>query len=298
MAENSRGLTGPGQEALAAARNQLQQVLGVAKGATPVSPTGQDVESESSTDTEPVVPDADHQERDLGEPEPQEPETPEPASEDRIPYDRFQQVNEQRKAAEAELEQLRADLEERESKLKDMTRERALEEVLQGGGRPEEYDEWDLDRQHAWLSKRIARLEAEAVALPQELQGELKRMALEYGVSKTHPDLSRDQVAAVSDVVAEFRAKIQPEEALLLAQSRNPDLFAEGAKADSGSKVEPPSMPASSVSQPPTAGVARGEPTEADRQDHLEDNFRNAATKYDRMRAAAMILSSKLGRSR
>lgn len=101
--------------------------------------------------------------------------------------------------------------------------------------KPKGYDDWPLDRQNAWLASTVAKDVSEKRF--GDLMPYLKTAATQIKVSKAlGVNLTTEQAEAISEVLDDA-PRLTPEEAMVVANSRNGELF----KAQGGGKKLPAS---------------------------------------------------------
>lgn len=170
----------------------------------------------------------------------QSPETPrghgdaKTEEDDRIPYKRFIESNEAYKAEKARRETVEAELSS--LKKKERTDVSAILEQIETK-KPKGFDDWDMTKQGAWVSQKVAEQVSED-QFEDQFNGmlpDLKAAATQIRVQRQlGVSVTAEQADALSAIQDDF-PKMTPSEAMAVAKMRNPDLF----PADGKSKRPP-----------------------------------------------------------
>jgi len=141
------------------------------------------------------------------------------AEEQKVPFNRFDQVNRQKKEAMADLKKAREQLEDYKKQEAERQREKLVDTVADQK-RPAGYEDWTLDRQMAWSADQVARGYAADESKLDKLLAKVERLEVERHLDGYEPD----QVEAIISVKNQLGLD-DLNEAVLLAATRTPDLF-------------------------------------------------------------------------
>jgi len=144
-----------------------------------------------------------------------------------VPYDRFKQVNEEKNSYKTRLEKMERELASLRNAGKNGEGDKALAERLRREGIVKSDGEGaDEDALRTARAARVATEEALDTPDLRDALEEVKRARVERKLRKELKDvqLSDEQLEAVIDVQAKIDS-LSTEEALVLAQTRNPSLF-------------------------------------------------------------------------
>jgi len=202
-----------------------------------------------------------------------------------IPYDKFvarlskeQSKLKSEKERGDKLERELADLRTKAEKARDS---KEIEELLAPERKPKNYDDLSVEEQVVWMARQSAK---QTVA--QELGDylpDVKSVAMQRRIAKAlGSSISQDQAEAISSVLDEA-PRLSPQDALVLAKNRNPELFGEQK-----GKALPPSH---SVNEPKGG---RTEPPVRDDHGRYVESFNKARNVHDRMKAAAAYVKASL----
>lgn len=214
-----------------------------------------------------------------------------------VPYTRFKEVNEEKNSLKAKAEKLERELASLRNAGKNGERDKALAERLQSEGIVKADGEGaDED---ALRTARAARVATEETLDNPEIRdalAEVKRARVERKLRKELKDvqLSDAQLESVIDVQSGIEG-LSTEEALVLAQTRNPSLFPQddGRGFDERSHYQTGGR---------SSGARNAVPAERDIDKTIKDLERQIqdpkTTPSDRSRAARELSQAKLSRTR
>ncbi len=152
----------------------------------------------------------------------------------------LRQERDRRRAAERSAETLRRDLEA--AKKKGKNRGDIVEAVL-ASERPDDFDEWPVDRQTAWLSGHAAREEMRS-QFGDTAFDEMRAMMLEHKVFKEMPNLNGPQIEAVASMLEKSSGALSIRAAHAAAKAEDPSVFADrksGGRSPGQPMVQEPS---------------------------------------------------------
>lgn len=155
-------------------------------------------------------------------PSPQEsPSSDEPEHKSEKAANRYKELADQNAKLKAELDRERAEAQ----KLREATSPAQILAALKSD-RPNDYDEWSEDDRQVYVAQKAAQHEADR-AMPPEVREQVRRVLLKDFVMDSDPSLSRNQAAAVAEVLDEFDNRLSVKEAVTLAAHRKAELFAQ-----------------------------------------------------------------------
>lgn len=141
-----------------------------------------------------------------------------------IPYDRFAQVNEERKTLQSQMAESDRVVSELRAQLEEMKRATALDTVLGSEDQPTGFEEWGEDKRAAYRAQQLAQQEARS-ALPEQTLQDMQAMLFERNVEKSiNEALSRDQLAKCIEI-ARTAPGLPGAQLVVLARHQAPELF-------------------------------------------------------------------------
>jgi DNA-binding HxlR family transcriptional regulator len=212
---------------------------------------------------------------------PQEAKAPEADPDSRAKRD-FKQMGDRLKQADSNLKTERATNQELQERLRKFERDSLIDRVVHEE-RPQQYADWDLERQSAYLAQRV--VSDQQVATERAHAEMAERVATLESVGKTRDlqdatGFTGDQLAAAQTIRAE-NGGLSNTELISITKDRHPDLFPQ----------PDPEVPASHrVNRPTPPGQRKGKP---DPNAELRETVRSAEASPQTRKAAMQQLVKK-----
>ena len=266
-----------------ASRQQEAEAAGERGESPETEAPPKDVTPESSPETRDVEP-----ESSPGEDEEQRQQVSDKEINFRRLRDSLEAEKLKRETLELELARIRRQQMEEQEQRQNDSRVKQLDAYLREN-LPDNFEEMSASERYDFVRHLATKARAD-----EEYGGkdELRALAREWEVMKYVPDLKGKQVDLVAQIYDAAKGALQPDEALAIAKTRHPDLFAPAPPPE-----QPAAVPAShQVMEPSREGRGRVPP---DEEAELEGNFHSAVLDGDaskKRRAVTALMKSRLGK--
>jgi len=156
----------------------------------------------------------------------------------RIPKSRLDKEIKKRKALESSLAEKEKELERALSERESLAGQEELSRIKRGEGLPEEFDEWSMAEQQAWLAEKVVDAKLATAKKGDKSDPEVKALREEIERMRFEREMPFPLDAAQQSYLLNLRKKTglsDPEELMFLASRHKPEMF----KAVSGGAGSP-----------------------------------------------------------